>query len=210
MSRQLILWRHGLTDWNARGLVQGQTDIPLNDTGRAQAAEAASRLASLQPVRIISSDLSRARDTATALADLTGLTVETDERLREMNFGIREGKTQAEAVEQFPEPMRLWLAGKDVAMPGGESYAQAAQRFAAALMSITDAMAPHDTTVVVAHGAVLRVGTLCFLGIPPKHWSSFGGFNNCSWAVLERRRRGWVMAEWNAGQLPEPVMSDEE
>lgn len=210
MKRQVILWRHGLTDWNAAGLVQGQTDIALNDIGRAQAADSAARLASLEPTRIFSSDLSRAYETARALADLRGLSVETDARLREMNFGIREGKTQAEAMALFPEQMRAWLAGDGRAMPGGESYAEAAERFAAGLGEILQTVGDDCTVVVVAHGAVLRVGTCRFLGIPEAHWGSFGGFNNCSWAVLEERRRGWVMAEWNAGQLPEPVLSDEE
>ena len=68
MSRQLVLWRHGRTRWNAAGRAQGQTDIGLDDLGRAQSAAAAPVLASLEPTAIVSSDLSRAADTADALA----------------------------------------------------------------------------------------------------------------------------------------------
>ena len=116
MTRRIIIWRHGRTAWNLAGRVQGQTDVPLDDIGREQAREAAARLASLQPTRIVTSDLSRARETADELGQLTGLTVETDVRLRERSFGVREGLTMTEAWEQFPEHMARWAAG-GCAMP---------------------------------------------------------------------------------------------
>ena len=70
-ARRLVFWRHGRTTWNAEQRFQGQTDIPLDDTGLAQAARAAKVLARLKPSLIVSSDLSRARATAQQLADLT-------------------------------------------------------------------------------------------------------------------------------------------
>jgi glucosyl-3-phosphoglycerate phosphatase len=77
-----VLWRHGQTIWNAESRFQGQTDIPLDDTGEAQAAGAASRLATLRPDAIFSSDLTRAASTAAPLARLTGLAVTLDKDLR--------------------------------------------------------------------------------------------------------------------------------
>lgn len=77
----LILWRHGQTDYNSQGRIQGQVDVPLNETGRDQARRAAEDIAALGPTRIVSSPLIRARDTAEALASLTGLSVEIDEGL---------------------------------------------------------------------------------------------------------------------------------
>jgi probable phosphoglycerate mutase len=79
---RLIIWRHGNTDWNAANRVQGQTDVPLNDLGREQALAAAPLLAALRPDAIVASDLSRAADTAAALAAPTGLPVRSDQRLR--------------------------------------------------------------------------------------------------------------------------------
>ena len=73
---ELVLWRHGQTDHNLTGRVQGRIDIPLNATGLAQAAAAARILASPRPDRIVSSPLGRARTTAQILADLTGLDIE--------------------------------------------------------------------------------------------------------------------------------------
>ncbi|UYM04328.1 histidine phosphatase family protein [Solicola gregarius] len=209
MGRQLILWRHGRTAWNATGRVQGQTDIPLDEVGMSQAASAAARLASLRPDRIVSSDLSRAYVTAQALAAFADLDVEVDQRLREINFGAREGLTMPEAKAAFPTEMRRWLAGEDIAMEGAETYAQTARRVAAAIRDAVDSMGDESTVVLVAHGAAIRVGTCEFLGLPQEHWRSLGGFNNCAWAVLQDGRHGWRIAEWNAGQLPEPVLSDE-
>ena len=85
--RRIIFWRHGRTEWNAERRFQGQTDVPLDDLGRKQAAHAAQLLSGLEPDGIVSSDLSRARETAEALAVLTGLSVVTDERLRETYAG---------------------------------------------------------------------------------------------------------------------------
>lgn len=213
LSRQIILWRHGQTAWNAAGRVQGQSDIPLDEVGIGQAASAAARLATLDPARIVSSDLSRASATAQALADLTGVAVETDERLREMAFGLREGLTSQEAWRSHPEEMRAWLTGDDMRMPGGETYREAGARFAEVLQEVAADMDKGRPVVIVAHGAVLRVGACTFVGIAQDHWRSFGGFNNCAWSVLEESRFGdrrlWRITEWNAGTLPEPVLSDD-
>src|SRR5689334_1897582 len=163
MTRRIIIWRHGRTAWNLAGRVQGQTDVPLDEVGREQARAAAARLASLAPTRIVSSDLSRARQTADELGRLAGVPVETDVRFRERSFGVREGLTMAEAWEQFPEHMAAWAAGKDAGIPGSEASADAGARFVAGLDEYIAAMGPDDTLVVVAHGGVTRAGTFTFL-----------------------------------------------
>jgi broad specificity phosphatase PhoE len=210
MTRRIIIWRHGRTAWNLAGRVQGQTDVPLDDVGREQAASAAARLASLEPARIVSSDLSRARETADELGRVVGLTVETDVRFRERSFGAREGMTMAEAWDAFPEHMARWLAGEEAGIPGSESSAAAGERFTAGLHAYVETLGPHETLVVVSHGGVTRAGTFTFLGFPPETWESFGGLSNCAWTVLEDHLDRWRVVEWNAGSLPEPVMSDEE
>jgi probable phosphoglycerate mutase len=216
VTRTIIVWRHGRTAWNLAGRVQGQTDVPLDDVGREQARSAAARLASLRPTRIVTSDLARARDTAEELGRLTGVPLETDVRLRERSFGLREGLTMTEAWEQFPEHMARWAAGDESGIPGSESGAAAGERFTAALHELLVDLGPEETLVVVSHGGVTRAGTLTFLGFPRETWESFGGLSNCSWTVLEESDQlpsvqpRWRVVEWNAGTLPEPVLSDEE
>ena len=95
-GRRIVLWRHGQTEWNMAGRLQGQTDVPLDEVGREQARIAARLLQSLKPSVIVSSDLSRAVDTARALADLVGLDVLLDEGLRETFVGTWQGLTDAE------------------------------------------------------------------------------------------------------------------
>ncbi|WP_255467332.1 histidine phosphatase family protein [Aeromicrobium senzhongii] len=214
MGRRVILWRHGRTEWNVAGRVQGQTDIALDEVGRQQAVEAAARLASLAPARIVSSDLSRAADTAGALSERTGVPVELDPRLRELAFGAREGLTWRESWERFPTQMQAWADGDETQIEGAETHAQAGARLAAALREYLDELPLGETLVVVAHGAVLRTGILEFLGIPESSWRQFGGLSNCHWSVLEEARyqdwSQWRLSEWNTGSLPEPVMSDDE
>jgi probable phosphoglycerate mutase len=214
VTRQVILWRHGRTSWNVAGRVQGQSDIPLDETGHAQARSAASRLAALKPHRILSSDLQRARDTAAYLSAAAGVDVELEERFRELNFGAREGLTWREAWDQMPEGMQAWVDGDETQIPGSETHQQAGDRFADGLRAALPSLPKDGVLVVVAHGAVLRTGICRFLGIPPAHWGTFGALNNCSWSVLEetpwRPDTQWRLTEWNAGTLPEPVMSDEE
>lgn len=199
MSRTLLLWRHGRTEWNVLGRAQGHSDTRLDDVGVAQAAATASVLARCEPAAVVSSDLHRAVDTAQQLAAVTGLQVSRDVRLREIHYGRREGLTLAEACERFPEQMARARGGEDVAVPGGETRARAAQRFVSALHDVVGALDPGSATVVVSHGGVLRVGAGHFLGLPPQRWSVLGGLDNCHWSCLREGRRGWVVDAWNVG-----------
>ena len=99
-ERQIILWRHGRTSWNAERRFQGQSDIELDDEGRAQAERAAELLAYLEPDRIIASDLARAWATAQALSARTGVHVTADARLRETFAGEWEGLSRGELLER--------------------------------------------------------------------------------------------------------------
>jgi probable phosphoglycerate mutase len=212
--RTIVAWRHGRTAWNVAGRVQGQTDIPLDEVGRGQAASAAARLARLKPDRIVTSDLSRARETAETLGSLAAVPVTLDRRLRELAFGEREGLTWAESWERFPDGMQAWFDGDETQIPGSETHRQTASRFVAAVHDALEDLPDDGVLVVVAHGAVLRSGVAHFLGIPEQFWWNFGGLGNCSWSVLEEvgppEHRIWRLAEWNAGTLPEPVLSDDE
>ena len=89
--RRLVLLRHGQTEWNAGSRMQGQLDTDLTELGREQAGAAAEVLAKRQPLVIVSSDLRRALDTATALGERSGVHVSVDERLRETHLGDWQG-----------------------------------------------------------------------------------------------------------------------
>lgn len=214
MNRRVILWRHGRTEWNVAGRVQGQSDIPLDEVGVAQAKVAGARLASLKPDRILSSDLQRAAATAAELGAACGVQPELDSRFRELNFGAREGLTWAEAWAEFPTEMQAWVDGHEQAMPGAETYEQAGARFDQALRSELPTLASGQTLVIVAHGAILRTGMNTFMGVPRKTWNIFGGLSNCHWAVLEEwaheDKAVWRLVEWNTGTLPAPVLSDDD
>ena len=205
----MVLWRHGETTWNAERRFQGQSDIPLDETGQAQAERAARLLAALRPDVIISSDLARAPSTAAPLARLTGLEVMLDKDLRERHGGCWEGLTDTEIRERYPQAHATWNP------PDGEPSAAVADRVAAALRRIATAVSEDTQTggsglcVVVSHGAALRLGMSRLLGLPEDVFSALGPLSNCSWSVLGLRYGRWRLQEHNAGTLPEPVLSDD-
>ncbi|MFI6595181.1 bifunctional RNase H/acid phosphatase [Nonomuraea sp. NPDC050536] len=130
VATSLLLLRHGETPLSVERRFSGLGDAELTANGLAQAAAAARRL-SREPYRIdviVSSPLKRARQTAEAVAELTGLAVEVDEDLREADFGAWEGHTFTEIQRESPDELTAWLADPNVAPPGGESFAQAARR----------------------------------------------------------------------------------
>ena len=144
---QRAFWylRHGETDWNARGLSQGNVDIPLNPVGVAQAERAADLLRDRGLGSIVSSPLSRARVTAEIVAAPLGLPIAFDDGLREVAFGVQEGQPMGDWYDD-------WMAGR-FTPEGAETFAALRARASAA---ITRALAHADPVLVVAHGALFR------------------------------------------------------
>lgn len=151
----LYLIRHGETDWNADGRTMGQTDVPLNAKGLRQARETAEWLARFPLQAVITSDLRRARQTAEPLAAAAGVTLEEDARLRELRFGVFEGRTVAQCANEHPETVERWRGGTfDFAPPGGETRRELVHRVRAFL---DEALArPAGNVAVVTHGGVLN------------------------------------------------------
>jgi broad specificity phosphatase PhoE len=193
----LVLWRHGNTDWNAGDRVQGQSDTPLNERGRDQAAAAAVRLAALHPAAIVASDLRRAADPAAELAALTGLPVRLDPRLRERHFGDWQGLTITEIAERYPAEYARWRAGEPDLDCGVESVDDMAKRVGTALREAVDATSG-GTVVVATHGGAARHGIGEMLGWPPAVTWSLDALGNCHWSELRLDpARGWRLHAHN-------------
>ena len=145
LPRAFWFLRHGETDWNAQHLSQGNIDIPLNATGRAQAVTAADMLRHRGIATIVSSPLSRAHDTALAFARTVGLTVSLDEGLREVSFGVQDGQPMSEWFSD-------WVAGHSTP-ENAESFSSLRAR---AVAAINRALAQPAPVLVVGHGALFR------------------------------------------------------
>jgi uncharacterized phosphatase len=144
----ILLVRHGETDWNAQRRVQGHSDTPLNDTGRAQARALADELASEAIDAVYSSDLLRAHETARIVADRRGLDVIALHDLRERHFGTWEGLTDEEIFARFP-------GAKSGSWGDGETREQMIERVFGALERIAETH-PEGRVLVVSHGGPLR------------------------------------------------------
>ena len=147
MIHPVAFWflRHGETDWNAQNLSQGNVDIPLNETGLAQARSASLLLRNKGIRQIISSPLSRAKVTADIAAAELGLPVQVDEGLREVAFGVQEGKPMSDWFQH-------WVDG--VLTPeGAESFPSLTTR---AVSAINRCVTRPPVVLVVAHGALFR------------------------------------------------------
>ena len=154
-TTELILIRHGETDWNRELRFQGHIDVPLNDMGHEQARRLGLRLAEESVQYLVCSDLMRAQQTAAPAAQQLELAVATTVTLREQNFGVVEGMRAEEIQSLHPRAWEDWLQFReDHAMPEGESARQFHARIMDALGSIAVAHAG-QRVLVVTHGGVL-------------------------------------------------------
>jgi broad specificity phosphatase PhoE len=201
---RLVLWRHGRTEWNAAGRFQGQLDPPLDPIGQQDAKAAAARLvaAGLRPddAVVVSSDLDRTVQTATALTDLLDVPLRLDARLREHGMGCWEGLTRDEVAERYPEQYADWTAGRPVRGRGGEEPAAVAERAVAALVDLPEA----SVAVVVTHGGTAGRLLERLLDLGPEHRRLFGPLDNCAWSELAQQRGRWRLLRHNVSAHPVP------
>ncbi|MFL5821044.1 MAG: histidine phosphatase family protein [Solirubrobacteraceae bacterium] len=158
----ILLARHGETDDNREPIrIQGSSDTPLNDTGRAQAAELAERVTARGIAALYCSHLSRARETAEIVGERLGLEPLVDPRLAEADRGELEGRRWIDVARDDPELYAAWrTAGESFRFPGGESLGEQDARVRAALADIRQA--GRLPALVVCHGGSIRV-VLCRL-----------------------------------------------
>lgn len=202
--RRLVLLRHGQTDYNVNGRMQGHLDSLLTETGVEQASAVAPEIARLAPDRLISSDLRRAVDTADLVAAACGRPVKLDARLRETHLGEWQGRTVAEIEDAWPGAIAAWRSDPAWAPPGGESRIEVVRRSLPVVEELDDeygSSEPETTVVLVAHGGLIA-GLVCgLLALPATAWPAIGGMGNCRWAALARRsdHPRWRLAGYNVG-----------
>jgi broad specificity phosphatase PhoE len=161
---ELLLVRHGETDWNRERRFQGHADPPLNDAGREQAYELAETLAGDGIDAIYTSDLQRARETAEILAARFGSEVVALRELREIDVGDWQGLTWPEIEERHPDAAARWHRDGH-GWHGGESYDQLRERIVAALRGIAERH-PGQRVLVVGHGGTVRATRAFVDGVP--------------------------------------------
>jgi probable phosphoglycerate mutase len=192
---RLVLVRHGITDWNREGRFQGHLDPPLSDAGRREAALVAARVAAdpaLRPARIVSSSLTRARETADAIGAACGVPVVPDARLIEIGQGEWEGRTHDEIARTDAARYEVWRT-TDGLPPGGETIESALARLEDALAALDGAQ---GTVALVTHGGTIRVLARLLLDLSPtRSWAL--DVDNASVSTIDREEGRWRLARWN-------------
>jgi broad specificity phosphatase PhoE len=183
---EVVLARHGETEWSAALKHTGFTDIPLTATGREQAAALRAPLADRDFALVLSSPLARAVDTCRGAG--LGERAELRDELREWDYGDYEGRTTAEIRERRPQ-WRLWRDG----CPGGESFEQLAAR---ADRVVGELRALEGDAVLFAHGHILRILTARWLGLPAQRGASFA-LGTATLSALGWERENPVIRRWN-------------
>jgi len=195
MSTRICFVRHGETDWNVEQRIQGQTDIPLNRTGRAQALAMGYNAGHHRFSALYSSDLIRALDTARAIGEREGLEVRPLPQLRERHYGIFQGLTVAEGAERYPEAhARYAVRDPDYDFETGESL----HRLVARVEQGIDWMLRHhpgENLCAVSHGGVLDVIYRRATG-RPLHAPRDFAIPNCALNWFHFDEHGWHLEKW--------------
>ncbi len=205
----LTLVRHGETEWNAAGRIQGHLDIPLSDTGLTQAAALGRRLGSEAFDAILSSDLERALQTARPIVRHSEQTILFDTRLRERHLGVLQGLTGEEAAIRQPH---AWGAFKaripEAVLEGGETYGEFSRRVVGL---IEELLRTHTGSrlLLVTHGGVLDAAYRHATGMPLSAPRDFPIFN-ASVNMLRHRNNLWTVESWgDVSHLPRELVLDD-
>lgn len=192
---RLYLVRHGQTEWNLQKRAQGHTDIPLDETGLAQAKRVGQAFLDLPVQRILTSDLKRAFQTADAIAKTTGITPEVTPKLRERGFGEWEGQNFAEIGIRFGfEADFKGVTRNEITPPGGESYVEVWTRVQSI---VEDVRKSKIDTAIVAHGGTCSLLLAMFLGGDVSLSNGFRFSNACINELEPRPDGGLRLVRYN-------------
>ncbi len=178
-SVRLLLVRHGETTWNQENRWQGQADVPLSETGRAQARRLAQRLLAegRQLRAMYTSDLSRASQTAEILGAALGMRPAADLAWRELDIGVWSGLTTAEVIARHAAEWERIRAGEDLPRGGGETFAQFQSRLVRGATRLLEQHAGDDVAVVT-HGGAVRAFLLACRKLPMNQFRSVDKIGN--------------------------------
>jgi 2,3-bisphosphoglycerate-dependent phosphoglycerate mutase len=198
-TTEILLIRHGETDWNTEKRLQGHLDIPLNAEGQRQAQALGRCLAELELDAVFSSDLQRARQTAEPLAIAHGLSVQVDTDLRERCYGAMEGLRPPEIAQRFPQAYAALKAREpDVRYPPGVNVAETLNEFATRALGVLQrilANARHSRIAIVSHGGVLDCIYRHAENMPLTQTRDFAvlnaGINRLTWDGEQLRLIAW-------------------
>jgi probable phosphoglycerate mutase len=207
-ATRVLAIRHGETDWNVGGLIQGQLDIPLNAMGRWQAHRVAAAVAEEGIDALYSSDLLRAFETAQAVSSACGLCVSTDPGLRERGFGTFEGLSYSQISQSWPEQSERWRKrDPEFGAPGGETLNDFYARSIAAATRLA-AQHPGQTIALISHGGVMdclyRAASRVALDAP-RSWQ----LGNTSINRLLYTPQGFTLIGWSDSYHLEDCALDE-
>lgn len=205
----LVLVRHGETAWNVEGRIQGHLDIPLNETGLAQADATGKRLSAERFDAIYSSDLIRAYRTASPAVADPAKEIVREPRLRERHLGVLQGLTGEEAVARQAAAWKAFKARDPAALlAGGESLGEFAGRI---VDFIEEKLETHagGRVLVVTHGGALDAAYRHVMGMPPSAARNFPIYN-ASVNILGHRDGKWRIESWgDISHLPRELSMDD-
>lgn len=185
MERMITLYlvRHGQTVWNSSGRYQGRTDVPLSDLGLDQARQTALWFKDVPLDGVITSPFIRASKTAEGIAEIKGLPLEKEDRLKELSFGDWEGKTYQEIEAIWPGMIEaMYHDAGDLQLPHGESFEDCRKRCMEAVKDII-ARGDNKTWAIVCHGAALRTIICSMIHIPLARCWNLALSNACISAI---------------------------
>ena len=167
---RVYLIRHGTTEWNREEIFRGRADCTLNETGRSEAQAVAACLRAVEFEKIYASPLSRAAETARAVAADKGLQVIPDPAFIDLDFGEWQGMPLKEVREKYPDLYRTWRERpQDATFPGGENLAQVRARAWEGLLRVVRDD-PEKTTLIVSHRVITKVLICAALGLDNSHF----------------------------------------